>query len=353
MAVALPLATLTGCVVTQPQDTPIPELTGVELRTGRHYALYVPSAYSAERDWPLVITLHGTFGFDGYRDQVREWKSLAEKHGFLVAAPELRSTQGILPRIGEWWYDDLKSDEQAILALLDELEKRYRINTKCVLLSGFSSGAFPMYWTGLRAPTRFGMLVARQGNCDLDMLERAGPAAEAGKLLVGIVYGTADLPPLSNQAFAAQRFLSQHGVPTVMRAVDGGHFRHPEAAWELWRDRLRRLAAAQASSRSEGGGLAERAARAPAGVGPMATVRPRPRPVVASSRPAGRSEREAGDAPSSKRRHVVRPGETYWSLAERYLGSGRRWREIAECNPTVEGSRLRVGQEIVIPQADR
>jgi nucleoid-associated protein YgaU len=36
---------------------------------------------------------------------------------------------------------------------------------------------------------------------------------------------------------------------------------------------------------------------------------------------------------SRRRTIVVRRGDTLWSLAERYLGSSKRWRELLERNP--------------------
>jgi 5'-nucleotidase len=46
---------------------------------------------------------------------------------------------------------------------------------------------------------------------------------------------------------------------------------------------------------------------------------------------------------------VVRKGDTLWSLAEEYLGSGRRWQEIAEANPSVNPNKLLVGMQLKIP----
>jgi hypothetical protein len=50
------------------------------------------------------------------------------------------------------------------------------------------------------------------------------------------------------------------------------------------------------------------------------------------------------------RTHVVRPGETLWSLAVRYLGDGERWREILSLNASLRSaSSLAVGTSIRIP----
>jgi hypothetical protein len=50
------------------------------------------------------------------------------------------------------------------------------------------------------------------------------------------------------------------------------------------------------------------------------------------------------------RAHVVRPGDTLWSLARVYLGDPWRWRELLRLNPTIGGdpTRLEVGDTIVV-----
>jgi len=49
--------------------------------------------------------------------------------------------------------------------------------------------------------------------------------------------------------------------------------------------------------------------------------------------------------------HVLKSGETLWALAQKYLGSGSRWREIADLNG-IKDSQVRslpVGMQIKIP----
>lgn len=54
---------------------------------------------------------------------------------------------------------------------------------------------------------------------------------------------------------------------------------------------------------------------------------------------------------TTSRTHVVRQGETLWSLARTYLGNPRRWREIMAANPALipSADSLPVGKTIRIP----
>lgn len=54
---------------------------------------------------------------------------------------------------------------------------------------------------------------------------------------------------------------------------------------------------------------------------------------------------------SGRRRHRVVEGDTLWSIAERYLGDGSRWREVLEANREriVDPGDLPVGIWLVLP----
>jgi len=48
--------------------------------------------------------------------------------------------------------------------------------------------------------------------------------------------------------------------------------------------------------------------------------------------------------------YIVRKGDTLWSIAETHLGSGNRWKEIAEINPGLNPHMLKIGQVIKLPE---
>ncbi len=236
----LPLAVLVaGCPVTQPQQTPVPPLRQEAWAGDVKYWLYVPSYHSTDRDWPLVVTLQGTYLWDSPRRQIDEWKHLAEQHGLIVVAPDLRSAQGVLPTIRSAWMEDLAADEKAILSLIDELVERYRVDPEAVLLTGFSAGGYAMYYVGLRHPERFDMLIARSCNSNEEMLAGIELTEAARQLPVMIFWGKDDLKKIQDQSWAAFGYLRQRRCFQVRhKETEGGHLRRPELAYRTWCERL-------------------------------------------------------------------------------------------------------------------
>jgi len=233
------LVCLSGCPVTQPQGTPVPQVLQTEPNTGAKYWLYVPSTYKPDRAWPLAVTLHGTHGWDGADPQIREWKRLAEDKGFLVAAPELKSVQGILPVVKGLWFKDLQDDERKVLAVIDAICDKYKVDRKTVLLTGFSAGGYPLYYIGLRNPQRFLMLIARACNSDIDLLESVKLTDETRKLPIVIYWGKDDLGPIQDQSWMAFRYLRERGFKLAEKEeFRGGHLRKPDLAYDYWAKHL-------------------------------------------------------------------------------------------------------------------
>ena len=63
-----------------------------------------------------------------------------------------------------------------------------------------------------------------------------------------------------------------------------------------------------------------------------------PVPIEDDAAPAGGS-----------RTYIVQRGDTLWSIANRELGDGQRWRDIRDANPTVDPDNLPVGTELRLP----
>lgn len=112
------------------------------------YLLFLPAGYGANpaKRWPLILFLHGA----GERGS-NVW--LVAKHG----PPKLDTTATNLPFIivspqcpeGKIWSDDL------LLALLDNIESQYAVDSHRVYLTGLSMGGFGTWSLGLSHPERF------------------------------------------------------------------------------------------------------------------------------------------------------------------------------------------------------
>jgi len=63
-----------------------------------------------------------------------------------------------------------------------------------------------------------------------------------------------------------------------------------------------------------------------------------------------------GPAPASTtsvtKDYAVQPGDTFSSIAKAHYGDEAKWFHIAQANPTVDPTRLRVGQELKLPPAE-
>ena len=228
---------LGGCPVPYTPPTPVSVTKKHELTTGTKYYIYVPSYYTKKRDWPLVITLHGSMLWDGPLRQSKEWKYYAEKHGLIVVAPSLCSAEGILPVLS--WDEKLLRDERNVLAVLDEMCNKYRVDRRSVLLSGFSAGGYTMYYIGLRNPERFSMLISRAGNSSLKIFKNIEITKATRKLPIMLFWGKDDLPQIKRDGWKAFRWLRRHGMKKArMKKLQGGHLRRPEAAYRFWRPSL-------------------------------------------------------------------------------------------------------------------
>jgi nucleoid-associated protein YgaU len=83
---------------------------------------------------------------------------------------------------------------------------------------------------------------------------------------------------------------------------------------------------------------------------PRITVTPRVEPVAPKTEtapPIG----AAATPPATTRMHVVRKGDTYTSLAIKYLGDAKYYKLIAKANPGREANRLYIGSKLNIPAA--
>lgn len=105
-----------------PDPTPYYESSPAE------YYLYLPSAYTPEKDWPILLGIHG-YGSDGTQC-LEAWQPMAEQAGFVLVCPSLGAGNG------DW---DFVQNESNLLGILMDVRDQVRTQKK-VFLAGFSAG---------------------------------------------------------------------------------------------------------------------------------------------------------------------------------------------------------------------
>ncbi|MFV1993837.1 MAG: PHB depolymerase family esterase [Verrucomicrobiales bacterium] len=109
----------------------------------RAYRIHVPSGYDGKSPVPLLFCFHGGGGTAEISSRMG-FTPLSEKEGFIVVYPE---------GLNKHWNDGRKSakfaaqdaetdDVSFVLALLDSLQKHYRIDPSRVFTTGASNGGF-------------------------------------------------------------------------------------------------------------------------------------------------------------------------------------------------------------------
>ncbi|MEM7474133.1 MAG: alpha/beta hydrolase [Planctomycetota bacterium] len=135
------------------------------------YGLFVPEGYDEEKSYPLMVALHGLhstprqiLGYPGFT-------KLAQKHGYILAAPMGYNRKGWYGGRGEtsrrWEPENLgELSEKDVMNVLEIVRDEFNIDEKQIYLMGHSMGGggtwhlgikYPEIWAGLApiAPATF------------------------------------------------------------------------------------------------------------------------------------------------------------------------------------------------------
>ncbi len=236
---ALAMVLCTGCP--QYHDAGVPN-TISQMKTpesGASYLLYVPSSYTADYHWPLVVLCHGTRPFDAARRQIRDWVKIAEEEQFLVAAPELKGTSALGSPPPNRQIPLQEEDERNILEMVRQIRGAYQISEDRIFLCGWSAGSFGVLYTGLKHPRLFRALAVQQGNFDArylaDVQDKIDPHQP-----IAVIYGVADIL-VGPDPREAIKWLEERGANVFELEVGGGHRSHPKKVQAFFRRVLRRV----------------------------------------------------------------------------------------------------------------
>jgi predicted peptidase len=119
-----------------------------------HYAISVPAGYSPSSKVPLVLALHFAGDPNGAGQAVMEIlirPALADLGAIIVAPDSLR---------GGW---DTAENDRGVNQLLDAVIASYSVDTKKIVVTGFSMGGRGTWYFGGKYPQRFSAAVPVAG----------------------------------------------------------------------------------------------------------------------------------------------------------------------------------------------
>ena len=186
LSMAAFLAASTGCRTLQPGPEPetnmqTPQHFQKKLsRTARlDYLLYLPEGYrkNSTNAWPLMLFLHGAGerGTNLNAVKVHGPPKLVDgkkKLPFILVSPQCP--------LDETWQND------ALLALLDDVIAKHNVDTSRVYVTGLSMGGYGTWSLGTRFPERFAAVVPICGGGEQIPVLLASPEKKAAMKEMGV-----------------------------------------------------------------------------------------------------------------------------------------------------------------------
>jgi len=176
-----------------------------------HYLSYVPDGYGKDRSqtWPLLLFLHGVGerGSDLELVKINGPPKLIEagkKFPFVVISPQCPQDTGWEP--------------PALEALIDSIQRRYRIDSARIYVTGLSMGGFGTWELAERHPERYAAVIPICGKGDTSRADRLR------NLPVWAFHGAQDdVVPLSGSKDMIDAIKAAGGNPRFTVYPQAGH----------------------------------------------------------------------------------------------------------------------------------
>lgn len=196
--------------------------TSITKKIDVQYMLHLPKGYDAEGDkeWPLILFLHGAGerGDNLEKVTVHGPPKLAKKGkelGFIIVSPQCPTNQS--------W------DRDTLLTLLDEVEKKHKVDSRRIYLTGLSMGGFGTWDLGLKHAKRFAAIAPIcGGGVTIDLLmSRRKKDHPMNKLPIWAFHGAKDTVVLPSESERLVNVLKKNN-PRVKLTI------YPEANHDSW-----------------------------------------------------------------------------------------------------------------------
>jgi predicted esterase len=184
--------------------------------------LYVPEGYRAERPVPLVVMLHGSKG--NAHEALEPWLKLSDEAGFLLLAPESRERTWDIILLDGGYGPDVSFIDRALAYVFE----RYAVDTRHLILAGFSDGASFALSLGLTNGDVFSHVAAFSPGF-------VEPAVLRGRPELFISHGSEDpVLPVAECGRSIASRVKDAGYPVRYREFEGAHIVPTGIVREAW-----------------------------------------------------------------------------------------------------------------------
>jgi predicted peptidase len=193
---------------TKPDDYAVYEKTlALDSGASLRYTLAVPPPLSADQPFPLILALH-------YGGRVTPYYGKGYLTGLVLPALRGLGAVMIAPDCpGEGWTD--QASERAVMALLQAVQKDYRIDPRRLLITGYSMGATGTWDLVFKHPRLFAAALPVSG-----MPPQGISLNDPGTKILAIHSRDDELFPLES----VRKFIGaceSQGIPVELRVVAG------------------------------------------------------------------------------------------------------------------------------------
>jgi predicted peptidase len=194
------------------------------------YVLFVPQSYKGDKDYPIILFLHGAGEREGGKKGPVEVgigpaiKKYGEKDfPFFVVFPQCAAGKG-----HNWQADG--EDAQRALAMLEDVMKTYKIDRKRVYLTGLSMGGMGTWSLAVKYPDRWAAIVPICGRADAKFGELSEQARTIKDLPCWCFHGDADTAvPVQGSRDMIKAIKDAGGKPEYTEYPKVGHNSWDEA----------------------------------------------------------------------------------------------------------------------------
>jgi polyhydroxybutyrate depolymerase len=172
------------------------QTTGSFLHNGitRSYTIFVPSTWSPDKNFPMLLALHGLTQTGNSMMGFSNFNAYAEEFGFIVVYPNGVSNSWNVGFPGGSTADDVGF----LIALIDTVNAAYATDLNRIYSTGFSNGGFMSYRLACEAGDRIAAIASVAGTMTSASLSACQPSRN---MPVMHIHGTNDFVVFYNGGF--------------------------------------------------------------------------------------------------------------------------------------------------------